>query len=126
MTEVVWVALISCGATFITLIGGLWVARNNNKKDMSISHRKSLSEDEQKFRTDLLTEVDSYRDKIESLMEKVDKLSVENAELKGINIKLLAKMDVMQESLDRFSHSTCTSTSTETRTIINPITSVQI
>ena len=119
MSPVVMVAIITCVGTALTLLGGLWVAKVNSKKDMSISHRQSLSKDEQTFRTDLITEVDSYRDKIESLMEKVDKLSVENAELKGINIKLMAKMDIMQESLDRFSHSSSTSTSTETHTVVN-------
>ena len=120
MTDVVWVALISCVGTSLVGLFGLWVARINSRKDTSISHRKSLSEDEQKFRTDLLTEVDSYREKIESLMDKVDKLSVANSELQGINIKLIAKMDIMQESLDKFSHTTSTKTSTETLTIINP------
>ena len=120
MTNTTMVALITFGGTALTGIIAYLISKINSKKDVSINHRQCLSSDEQKFRTDLLGEVDSYRDKIEALMEKVDKLSVENAELKGINIKLMAKMDIMQESLDKFSHSSTTSVSTETHTVVNP------
>ena len=124
MSEVVIVAMISCVGTALTLLGAFWASRSKNKTDMSINHRKSLSEDEQKFRTDLITEVDSYRDKIEALMDKVDKLSEANVELKGTNMKLMAKVDALQETLNQFSHTTSTSTnsSTETYTVSNPAT----
>jgi len=117
----------------ITAYAGWRTSRNKNKTDSSISHRKSLSEDEQKFRSDLLTEVDSYRDKIVSLMEKLDALSVTNAELRlinselrgvnaelrNINTTLVEKISEMQVCLDTVN---CTTTSTTTSVITNPQT----
>jgi len=128
---VIIVALITFLGTVVTLYNGWRVSKGKNKTDVSISHRKSLSEDEQKFRTDLLTEVDSYRDKIVSLMEKLDKLSVlntelrivnselrsVNAELRDMNMALLAKVAAMQECIDTVHTS---STTTTTSTVTNP------
>jgi len=114
-----------------TLIGGYVVSKGKNKTDSSISHRQSLSLDEQTFRKDLLIEVDSYRDKIQSMMGQFDTLSIENAELKvmnielrgmntqlrALNIELLAKIAVMQTCIDNnTSHTSCSTTNTETRT----------
>jgi len=131
---VIIVALITFLGTVMTIYGAWRTAKGKNKTDVSISHRKSLSDDEQKFRSDLLIEVDSYRDKIVSLMEKLDQLSIlntelrivnselrsVNAELRDMNMKLLAKVETMQACLD--TTSTSSTSTTTTSTVTNPQT----
>lgn len=136
MSDVVLVAIIGFLGGTLTLIGGWWMAKGKNKTDTSISHRKSLSTDEQTFRKDLLTEVDSYRDKVQVLMGQFNALSTENAELRVLNIEvrgmntqlrtlnveLLAKIATMQACIDNnTSHTSCSTTNTETRTTNVPI-----
>lgn len=118
----------------VTLIFGYFTSKGKNKTDSSISHRQSLSTDEQTFRKDLLTEVDSYREKIQSMMKQFDTLSIENAELKvvnievrgmntqlrALNVELLAKVATMQLCIDNNTSRTSSSvTSTETHTTNN-------
>jgi len=131
---VIIVALITFLGVFITGLSTWRTAKSKNKTDMSISHRKSLSEDEQKFRSDLLTEVDSYRDKIVSLVKELEALSITNAELRivnselrivnaelrDMNMKLLAKVATMQECIDTV-HTSSTTTSTSTSTVTSPV-----
>jgi predicted RNase H-like nuclease (RuvC/YqgF family) len=58
---------------FVTGILSLFVAKNNNKKDQSVTDRQQLSADEQKFRDDLYERMKVLEDQVEKYMKLVDK-----------------------------------------------------
>ncbi|RAV12165.1 hypothetical protein [Paenibacillus contaminans] len=59
--------------TFVTGYLGFLVAKNQNKKEKSITDRKQLSDDEQKFRDDLYERMVVLEETVDKYMKLVDR-----------------------------------------------------
>lgn len=99
MNENVITALASVLGMFITGGFGYLVARNNNKKDLSINDRQLLSEDERQFRQELKTELANNRKEIEGLRLEVENLRALNLNLELENKQLQIKVDELRQAL---------------------------
>jgi predicted nuclease with TOPRIM domain len=78
-----------------------FIARNNNKKDLVIENRQSLSEDERSFRAELRDEIKGYREEIESLRTEISQLRVINTELTIENRRLMVQIEELRIQLTR-------------------------
>lgn len=70
-------ALSSVGGMLVTGTFGFLVAKQNNKKDMTINDRQQLSKDEREFREKII-------ERMNLLQEQVDKYHAKSIELEEI------------------------------------------
>lgn len=97
-------AIASVLGMFVTGMFGYMTAKSQNKKDMTISDRQLLSEDERQFRAELIAELARNREEINSLREEVERLRRQNINLEFENKQLQLKIDELRMELQRRYH----------------------
>lgn len=90
--DAVLTALIAIGSSVTTYL----VAKMGTKKDIVINQRTSLSEDEEKFRKELRTTIDSYKNELKEARLEITELRKEVAGLHKINLKLTLENKQLQ------------------------------
>lgn len=106
MDATVIVAIIGGVAGTIGSFLGYMSGKNANKKDLAISERQLLSQDEQAFRAELretlnfyIEESKAYKEEISMLRAEVNQLREENYALILENRQLNAKVDELMSRL---------------------------
>lgn len=101
--------IIPAIVAIVSTLSGIWIAKNTNKKDLTINDRQQLSEDEKAFRQELKEMIESYkkelqnnREEIKALREEVATLLEANLNLTLENKTLQVKVDELQQILVRF------------------------
>lgn len=96
------VGIVSSATTFLA-------TKSTNKKDIEVTERQQLSEDEKQFRAELKETIDSYRQELEfsrkeikALREEVASLHQVNLELTLENRQLVIKVDSLRAELQTF------------------------
>lgn len=100
MTAELMQILVPTVTAVITAVGTYMVATSTNKKDVTMSDRKSLSEDEKAFRAELKDIINSYKNDLEEAREEIRSLSEEVAQLHKINLELTLENKRLQIKVD--------------------------
>lgn len=93
MEPTIATALISAGVAIVTAIVTYLTARNNAKKDIFVTDRQQLSQEQQDFRKEMREELDYWRSKYDKLDETINSLTV-------LNIKLQSEVEVWKEKYE--------------------------
>jgi phage shock protein A len=80
---------------------GYFIAKGQNRKDLTINDRQLLSEDEKQFRAELVAELQRNREEIMALRAEVDTLRRQNINLEIENKQLQFKIDELRAELQR-------------------------
>lgn len=102
LEENVITSLISLAGMLITGFFGFLVAKGKARREFMISDRQLLSEDEKKFRQELMEELLRNRNEINSLRKEVETLRKMNLNLEHENKQLQAKIDELRVELKRW------------------------
>jgi predicted nuclease with TOPRIM domain len=87
------VGIVSSVTTF-------FVARSNNSKDLTISDRQQLSEDEKAFRQELRDTINTYKQELEEARREIKELRQEVAELHQVNLNLTLENKKLQAKVE--------------------------
>jgi hypothetical protein len=80
----------------VSSLGTLFVTKSNNKKEMAVSDRQLLSEDERNFRQELKETIALYKDEIVSLREETSAYKEEISALRD-EVRLLREVNLHLE-----------------------------
>ena len=80
---------------------GYWAARIQAKKDLMISDRQQLSEDERQFRASLIEELGKHKEEIRQLKEEIERLREQNINLQYENKKLQLKIEELTREVQK-------------------------
>lgn len=89
-------ALISAGVGVVTAIVGYLTAKNSAKKDIFVTDRQQLSQDQQQLRAEMREELKYWREKYDRLEEQMDGLVT-------TNVKLQAEVELWKEKYEHIS-----------------------
>ncbi|EPY09407.1 hypothetical protein RQP50_02140 [Paenibacillus sp. chi10] len=92
--------LIPVITALVTAIFTFVATRSTNRKDVTISDRKALSEDEKAFRLELKEIINSYKTDLEEAREEIRVLSEEVAQLHKTNLELTLENKRLQVKVD--------------------------
>lgn len=90
-------ALISAGVAIVTALITYMTARNNAKKDIFVTDRQQLSQEQQDFRKEMREELTYWREKYDRLEEQMEGLAT-------TNVKLQAEVGLWKEKYERISN----------------------
>lgn len=93
-------AIASVVGMFVTGGFGYLVARNTSKKDVVISDRKLLSEDEKQFRSELKEAMSFNQKQVRELTAEVERLTKSNLKLEA----QVQSLTIRNESLEKQVH----------------------
>jgi chromosome segregation ATPase len=80
----------------VSSLGTLFVTKSNNKKEMAVSDRQLLSEDERNFRQELKETIALYKEEIVSLREETSAYKEEISALRD-EVRLLREVNLHLE-----------------------------
>ncbi|OME54145.1 hypothetical protein BSK59_16330 [Paenibacillus odorifer] len=100
MTPEVLQYVIPALTAIVASVGTFLATRNTNTKDITMSDRKALSEDEKSFRQELKDIINSYKVDLEEAREEIRTLSDEVAQLHKINLELTLENKRLQVKVD--------------------------
>ncbi|EJW13994.1 hypothetical protein M5X02_31455 [Paenibacillus alvei] len=100
MTPEVMQIVVPAITAIIGSLGTLWATKNTNRKDITMSDRKALSEDEKIFRQELREIITEYKTDLEGAREEIRTLSEEVAQLHKINLELTLENKRLQVKVD--------------------------
>lgn len=115
MEPTIATALISAGVAIITAMITYMTARHNAKKDIFVTDRQQLSQEQQDFRREMREELNYWRQKYDKLEEQMDGLATTNVRLQAEvelwkekyeilakeNEKLVKRVNELEEELRR-------------------------
>lgn len=93
MEPTIVTALISAGVAVITALITYMTARHNAKKDIFMTDRQQLSQEQQDFRREMREELNYWR-------EKYDKLDEQMRVLANTNLRLQAEVELWKEKYE--------------------------
>lgn len=94
--QVITPALTAIVGSIVTLL----IAKNASKKDLAMSDRKALSEDEKAFRQELKDIINGHKADLEEARGEIRTLSDEVAQLHKINLELTLENKRLQVKVD--------------------------
>lgn len=89
------VGLVSSVTTYL-------VAKSGNSKDVTLTQRSSLSEDEISFRSELKEMINAQKVELEGARNEIKELRKEVADLHKTNLTLTLENRTLQEKVDEF------------------------
>lgn len=92
--------LIPVIVAIVSALGGVLVARNTNKKDLTINDRQLLSEDEKAFRHELKEMIESYKKELQNNRDEIKALREEVATLLDANLNLTLENKALQVKVE--------------------------
>jgi hypothetical protein len=96
MNQQILEVLIPVAVAVVTALGTLFVAKSNNKKELTVSDRQLLSEDERNFRQELRESIVMYKNEIVSLREETKLYKEEIVSLRD-EVRLLREINLHLE-----------------------------
>jgi hypothetical protein len=84
--------LIPAIVGLVSSVTTILVARTNSSKDLTMSERQLLSEDEKHFRAELMETINSYKADLEASRKEIKELRNEVADVHKINLELRSEV----------------------------------